>query len=342
MNYFNNISKGSFICLFFVLILFNACISDKPIQHKLAGTALGTSYHITYLGEKIDRLESSVDSIVFVINHSLSTYQENSLISCFNNNTKSLWDDPEEAKHFETDMAHFKHMVELSKEISDKTAGAFDPSSGCLFDEYLNAKKMNEYMSQMTVKSCLEHQGMDKIGFDSMGYPFKIDSFVQLNFNAIAKGYLVDLIGNYFNQIHRKNYMIEVGGEVIVKGMNSSEKPWKLGINTPLIDANPLDFFEVIELENQALATSGNYQNFYVVDGNLIGHTLDPRSGKPIINELRSASVFHESCAVADAYATACMTLGLEESKKIVSIDSSLSAYFIYENDSTLEGVFVR
>jgi thiamine biosynthesis lipoprotein len=115
-----------------------------------------------------------------------------------------------------------------------------------------------------------------------------------------------------------------------------------LGINTPLIDANPLDFFEVIELENQALATSGNYQNFYVVDGNLIGHTLDPRSGKPIINELRSASVFHESCAVADAYATACMTLGLEKSKKIVSSDSSLSAYFIYENDSTLQGVFVR
>ncbi len=342
MNYFNNISKGSFICLFFVLILFNACISDKPTQNKLSGTALGTSYHITYLGEKIDRLESSVDSIVFVVNHSLSTYQENSLISCFNNNTKSLWDDPEEAKHFETDMAHFKHMVELSKEIFDKTAGAFNPSSGCLFNEYLRAKKMNEYMSQVTVISCLEHQGMDKIGLDSMGYPFKIDSFVQLNFNAIAKGYLVDLIGNYFNQIHRKNYMIEVGGEVIVKGMNSSEKPWKLGINTPLIDANPLDFFEVIELENQALATSGNYQNFYVVDGKLIGHTLDPRSGKPIINELRSASIFHESCAVADAYATACMTLGLEESKKLVLSDSSLSAYFIYENDSTLEGVFVR
>lgn len=342
MNYFNNISKGSFICLFFVLILFNACISDKSTQNKLSGTALGTSYHITYLGEKIDRLESSVDSIVFVVNHSLSTYQENSLISCFNNNTKSLWDDPEEAKHFETDMAHFKHMVELSKEIFDKTAGAFNPSSGCLFNEYLRAKKMNEYMSQVTVISCLEHQGMDKIGLDSMGYPFKIDSFVQLNFNAIAKGYLVDLIGNYFNQIHRKNYMIEVGGEVIVKGMNSSEKPWKLGINTPLIDANPLDFFEVIELENQALATSGNYQNFYVVDGKLIGHTLDPRSGKPIINELRSASIFHESCAVADAYATACMTLGLEESKKLVLSDSSLSAYFIYENDSTLEGVFVR
>ena len=233
-------------------------------------------------------------------------------------------------------------MVELSKEIFDKTAGAFNPSSGCLFNEYLRAKKMNEYMSQVTVISCLEHQGMDKIRLDSMGYPFKIDSFVQLNFNAIAKGYLVDLIGNYFNQIHRKNYMIEVGGEVIVKGMNSSEKPWKLGINTPLIDANPLDFFEVIELENQALATSGNYQNFYVVDGRFIGHTLDPRSGKPIINELRSASIFHESCAVADAYATACMTLGLEESKKLVLSDSSLSAYFIYENDSTLEGVFLR
>jgi thiamine biosynthesis lipoprotein len=136
--------------------------------------------------------------------------------------------------------------------------------------------------------------------------------------------------------------MVEVGGEVVANGVNSLGEPWKVGINTPLIGADPLNFFEVVELKDQALATSGNYQNFYIVDNELIGHTIDPQSGKPIINELRSASVLHKSCAVADAYATAFMTLGFDESKQIIISDTSLSAFLIYEKDSVLQGVFVQ
>ena len=134
MSHFKNISKGRLICLFFVFIFLQSCKSDKPLQQKLAGSALGTTYHIAYLGEEIDSLESSIDSIVFVINHSLSTYQDNSLISCFNLNSDTLWENLNELKYFETDMFHFKYMVRLSKEISEKTSGAFDPSSGCLFN----------------------------------------------------------------------------------------------------------------------------------------------------------------------------------------------------------------
>ena len=342
MSHFKNISKGRLICLFFVFIFLQSCKSDKPLQHKLAGSALGTTYHISYLGEEIDSLESSIDSIVFVINHSLSTYQDNSLISCFNLNSDTLWDNPNELKYFETDMFHFKYMVRLSTEISEKTSGAFDPSSGCLFSEYSRAKASNEPMNESVIQSCLMHQGMDKIKFDSLDYPYKLDSFVQLNFNAIAKGYLVDQIGAYFNQLSVKNFMIEVGGEVITKGTNHNNKRSKVGINTPVIGADPLNFFEVVELKDQALATSGNYQNFYIVDNELIGHTIDPQSGKPIINELRSASVLHKSCAVADAYATAFMTLGFDESKQIILSDTSLSAFLIYEKDSVLQGVFVQ
>ncbi|MDG1045296.1 MAG: FAD:protein FMN transferase [Bacteroidia bacterium] len=342
MNHFKNISKGRLICLFFVFIFLQSCKSDQPLQQKLAGSALGTTYHISYLGEEIDSLESSIDSIVFVINHSLSTYQDNSLISCFNLNSDTLWENPNELNYFETDMFHFKYMIRLSKEISEKTKGAFDPSSGCLFNEYSRAKVANELMNDSIIKSCLQHQGMDKITFDSLDYPFKLDSFAQLNFNAIAKGYLVDQIGVYFNQLSVKNFMIEVGGEVITKGMNQNNQLWKVGINTPLVGADPFNFFEIVELKDQALATSGNYQNFYIVDNELIGHTIDPQSGKPIINELRSASVLNKSCAVADAYATAFMTLGFDESKKIISSDTSLSAFLIYEKDSLLQGVFVQ
>jgi FAD:protein FMN transferase len=342
MNHFKNISKGRLICLFFVFIFLQSCKSDQPLQQKLAGSALGTTYHISYLGEEIDSLKSSIDSIVFVINHSLSTYQDNSLISCFNLNSDTLWENPNELNYFETDMFHFKYMIRLSKEISEKTKGTFDPSSGCIFNEYSRAKAANELMNDSIIKSCLQHQGMDKITFDSLDYPYKLDSFAQLNFNAIAKGYLVDQIGAYFNQLSVKNFMIEVGGEVITKGMNQNNQLWKVGINTPLVGADPFNFFEIVELKDQALATSGNYQNFYIVDNELIGHTIDPQSGKPIINELRSASVLNKSCAVADAYATAFMTLGFDESKKIISSDTSLSAFLIYEKDSLLQGVFVQ
>ncbi len=127
-----------------------------------------------------------------------------------------------------------------------------------------------------------------------------------------------------------------------LKGKNAEGKLWQVGINVPLLEANPTDLFKVLELENIALATSGNYQNFYKVDDEVIGHTLDPRTGKPVLSDLKSVSIMHKNCAVADAYATACMVLGLEESKKLISADSSLAAYFIYDYGEELKGEFVE
>jgi thiamine biosynthesis lipoprotein len=114
-----------------------------------------------------------------------------------------------------------------------------------------------------------------------------------------------------------------------------------LGINVPRIDANPTDFFNALQIENKAMATSGNYQNYYTINGEIVGHTFDPRTGKAVISDLKSVSIIHNRCAVADAYATACMVLGLEKSKKIIAADSSLSAYFIYEENNELKGLFM-
>jgi thiamine biosynthesis lipoprotein len=339
----NNKLKGRVICLFFMVLSLAACKQEARIQqNKVSGNALGTTYNITYLGAEIDSLLFKVDSIVFAVNHGLSTYQKNSLISSFNANNGDIWQDPNEAKHFMNDMQHFVEMVSLSKSIANKTSGAFDPSAKLLFDEYMRAKNAEELMDTTMVEYALSHKGMQKVQFDEQGFPYKLDSFIQLNFNAIAKGYLVDLVGDFLADEGVINYMVEVGGEMRLRGKNAEGKSWRVGINVPLLEAKSTDFFKVLELENIALATSGNYQNFYKVDGKIIGHTLDPRDGKPVINKLKSASILHKDCAVADAYATACMVLGLEESRKIVQQDSTLRAYFIYDNGTELKGEFVE
>jgi len=128
-----------------------------------------------------------------------------------------------------------------------------------------------------------------------------------------------------------------------VKGTNSENKPWRLGINKPVAGEESRELFTVIDIEDQSMATSGNYQNYYFVDDKLIGHTIDPRTGKPIISNLKSVSVLHEQCAIADAYATAFMVLGMD-AVQIVEEDSSISAYFIYEDetDGELKGQFIE
>ena len=342
MNYKNRL-KGSVICLFFMGVVLVSCQHEVKVeQHKLAGDALGTTFHITYLGEEQDSFLSKVDSIVFAVNHSLSTYQQNSLLSSFNANSEKMWEDPNEAKYLESDRKHFVKMIQLSKDIALKTANAFDPSAKLLFDEYMRAKKVMEYMQQDAVDYGLSHMGMQKVQLDVNGIPYKLDSLVQMNFNAIAKGYLVDLIAEYLDYHGVTNYMVEVGGEMRLSGKNGEGKAWKVGINVPEIGARPTDFFKVLEIENSALATSGNYQNFYIVDGKTVGHTLDPRTGKPVLSDLKSVSILHKNCAVADAYATACMVLGLAESRELISRDSTVSAYFIYEMWGELKGEFIE
>lgn len=330
----------------FLLILAFSLLACSPSKtkdtHKIAGNAIGTVFHITYIGTERKDLVEKVDSIVYTLNRSLSTYQQTSFISSFNMNNETVWQEAHGAGYFETDMRHFLRMVNSSKIICEQTQGAFDPSAKLLYDEYAKAKKQHRLMDDSAVLFALNHKGMHTIQFDIKGFPYKLDSLVQLNFNAIAKGYLVDLIADYLSQIGVANYMVEVGGEMRIKGKNAKGELWKVGINLPQVGAKPTELFNVLELQDCALATSGNYENFYTVNGKIIGHTLDPRYGSHVITNLKSVSVLHQQCAVADAYATACMVLGQDESRKLIAQDSSLSAYFIFDNGHGLEGEFVE
>jgi thiamine biosynthesis lipoprotein len=337
-----NKKMQKFTAVFVILILIVGCKNEKVSEHKIEGSALGTTFHITYIGVEIDSFSTKVDSIVFAINHGLSTYQKNSLISSFNSNSNEIWNNPADADHFMNDMQHFVEMVSLSQKIAAKTNGAFDPSAAAVFELYNAAKKEGVFMDSIKVQEALSHQGMSKLLFDPNGFPIKQDTLLTLNFNAIAKGYLVDVIAEYLDSKGIAQYMVEIGGEVRVKGKNLENKSWQIGVNVPLLEAKADDFFKVMELENVSMATSGNYQNFYMVDGKLIGHTIDPRTGKPILSNLKSASLLHTDCAVADAYATACMVMGLDSAKQFVAADTALSAFFIYEENDELKGIYVE
>jgi thiamine biosynthesis lipoprotein len=332
-----NTKKGSFICLFFVLFFYGCSptSTDQSLEHKLAGNALGTKYHITYLGSEISNLEQSIDSILKEFNYGVSTYDSTSLISHYNANK------PISAKDLKPGYKYLNTMISISQPIVVATNGAFDPSAAMLFRVYDQAKRVGRYLDSNAVNKALTSKGMiDCINYGEFsGYEV---TNTQMNFNAIAKGYFVDLLAAFIDSRGSDNYMVEVGGEVRCLGNNAKGAAWSIGINRPVVGAAASDYFEVISLSNMSMATSGNYKNFYTVDDKIIGHTFDPRTGQPVISDLKSATIMHKECAIADAYATACMVLGLDASKSLIEKDSSLSAYFIYEVDSTLVGVHVK
>ncbi len=332
-----NIKKGRLICLFFVLFFLGCGPKSKEVtqEYKLVGNALGTTYHITYLGNQIGDLQGLIDSVIGEFNYGVSTYDGNSFISHYNGNKPLHVDD------LQPGYQYFDKMISLSLPIVEATYGAFDPSAARLFGVYDAAKREKRFMDSAVVVEALSNKGLESVQFDSDGN-MQNPRLKQMNFNAIAKGYFVDLLAAILEDHDVVHYMVEVGGEVHCKGNNSSGTAWNIGINRPEPGAMPTDYFEVISLSDQSMATSGNYQNYYVVNDSVIGHTLDPRSGKPVISDLKSATIIHSECAIADAYATACMVLGLEESIKMIEADSSLSAFFIYEKDQKLIGKHVK
>ena len=332
-----NNKKGSLICLFFVFI-FVSCNSNESNEpaYYAEGSALGTTYHITYKGNEIANLNVEIDSILKVFNYGLSTYDNLSLISQYNRGDTMYLEGNEEGLNL------LVHMIGMSLPITLATDGAFDPSAAELFNVYSKAKKESVKMDTTVQRIALEHKGYsDSLLVNNKDQILKQKDFQQFNFNAIAKGYFVDVLMNHLQSKGIQSAMVEVGGEVHAIGNNTKNEAWKIGITRPLIGGAYNDFMEVIELSNQSMATSGNYQNFYKIGEDIVGHTLDPRTGEPVISDLKSATIIHKECAVADAYATACMVLGLEKSIELIKSDPSLQGYLIYEENNELQEIHI-
>ncbi|RMG67214.1 MAG: FAD:protein FMN transferase [Bacteroidetes bacterium] len=314
-------------CLFLSLLLlpgFWACQSQPIVPIKLEGPAQGTSYHITYYGEGAADWQPDIDSLLERVNESLSTYHEGSLINQFNQADSLVTDDP-----------LFIEMVDRSRAIARTSEGTFDPSVMPLVRAWGFGPDNALVPKVENLDSLRQFIGMEKIlerpGPNGGRVFTKAQPGVQLDFNAIAQGYTVDLLSRYLEQRGIVNYLVELGGEVRTRGENPEGESWTLGVEKPIDIAGISELATLIELGDMAAATSGNYRKFYEQDGVRYSHTIDPATGRPVQHTLLSTTVLAADGTTADAYATAFMVMGLARAKAFITAhpELELEAYFI-------------
>ena len=316
------VSKSSqiyFVLIFIILI--SSCQSEKSnyILVTNTGQAQGTYYHIKYIIENGESLKTDIDSLLTVIDNSLSTYNSNSLISKLNRGEEVLTD------------SLFRTVYRAANQVYINTDGAFDCSIAPLVNAWGFGFTNKEDMDTLKVSRLIDLIDFKKIKLrnDSVFIPKKM----MLDFNSIAQGYTVDLIAEMFDIQGLNNYLIEVGGEIRSKGKNADNNTWRVGVDRPNEFIDQKDRFQfILDLHNTSLATSGNYRKFYIENGVKYSHIINPLTGFPALNKLMSVTVIHESCMKADAYATAFMVMGLQKSKDYLQKNNDLEAYIVYRN----------
>lgn len=308
--------------IIFFLHFFNFPYKSLPRYRTLQGKAQGSSYRIVY-EDKLDRdYSKSIDSLLLVVDKSMSLWDSESLISKINKNRP----------YGQVD-THFEFVFRRSNYISKHTNGYFDATVGPLVKAYgFSKSKGLKTPSESQIDSIRTFVGYKKVklanGKINKKYPE-----IQLDFNAIAQGYTVDLLSDFLLKNNVRNFLVEVGGEIRAKGRNQELKYWKVGIENPK-DENKLQV--VVALENTSLATSGSYRNFFLKDGQKYSHAIDPFTGRPVIHNMLSITVLAQKCIDADAYATAFLVMGLDKAKQVAN-NNRIDFFAIYEEDGQLK-----
>ena len=256
------------------------------------------------------------------MDNSLSPFNKASVITHINENTDLTAD------------SLFTEVFLLAKQISQETHGAFDITVAPLVNAWGFGFKNAAQVDSIMIDSLHQFVGIDKVELID-GKVVKKDPRLMLDCSAIAKGYGVDCVARLLDSKGIRNYMINIGGELVMKGENPKMETWSIGVNKPIDDSLSVnqEIQAVLKLTNVGLATSGNYRNFYYKGGKKYAHTIDPRTGYPIQHNILSATVVAPDCATADAYATSFMVLGLDSAKQICNAHPELDAYFIYTTD---------
>ena len=303
---------------------------SKENVYYIRGEAQGTTYGITYIAHKpIEK--TAVDSILKVIDLSMSTYIDNSLITKIN-----------KGEHLPID-PHFEKVLSASMDIYSESEGVFDPSIGQLINAWGFGKKENHIPpTQKQIDSLLALTGMDKVHVATTPkgtFVEKDNPNIQLNFNAIAQGYTSDVIADYFLSKQITNFIVEVGGEIVIHGRNTLKgKSWTIGIDNPLQKPDEdREIVATVELTDCGLATSGNYRKLWTdsLTGQKYVHTLNPKTGRPQPSNLLSATVIAPSAMLADGYATTLMALGgIEKAKDFLAQHKELKAVLLYSDEA--------
>lgn len=308
---------------FLLLLLIVSCQPQTQELDRVEGEALGTTYHISYFSDQSIDIEKSLDSIFDLVNGSMSTYQSDSDISRINRGEVDVKVDE-----------MFREVFELSAQVYRESGGYFDPTVGDIVNLYGFGSEQGVTDPDSTMAdSLMKFVGMDKVELTDDGVLVKKYPEVYIEFNAIAKGYAIDVIGDFLDAQDVDNYLIELGGELLAKGKNlTKDTYWRVGVDAPQSDAEKREMIAVLELRNRAMATSGNYRKFRVdpETGTQYVHTINPLTGFPERGDLLSATVLAPNCALADAYATAFMAMGYERAKALVEGLQDIDVFFLY------------
>ena len=290
-----------FLFIGFGLLLLVSC-TEKAVFQKNSNLVFGTIYNITY--QYADDLQAEIEAELQKVDGELSMFNPQSTVARINGGDSTV-----------ERSAMFCEIFELAKTVNKETNGAFDIHVAPLVNAWGFGFKHDQLPTPQQVDSLLKIRD-------------------QMDFSAIAKGYGCDVVARLLRSHGIENFMVEIGGEVVLSGHNDKGQPWHIGVNKPVENPEDGDLQTVLSITDCAIATSGNYRNFYYKDGQRYAHTIDPRTGYPVQHSLLSATVVAADCATADAYATSFMVLGLDSAQAVLNSNPELKAYLIYSDES--------
>jgi len=314
------------------LLLLGGCEKERGYL-RMEGYAQGSTYHVVCspdAGLRADRLQAQIEARLEAIDRALSGYNKGSLLSRLNAGEDLPLNDL------------FVQCFTRSKEIWAETGGAFDPSAGPFFDLWGFGFANRGTVTQEAIDSIRAFVGMDLLSLEEREdgwHLVKADPRCQLNFNAIAQGFSCDVVARYLDSLGCTNYLVDVGREIVCKGLNAGGGPWRIGLDRPS-DGNfeeGRDLKAIIEVSDCGIVTSGNYRKYYIVDGQKYAHTIDPLTGRPVMHNLLSATVIAQDGSTSDAYATWMMVVGLDKAREILAARPELDALLIYDRDGKME-----
>lgn len=309
-----------FAFIFLVLLQISACSEKLNSLEKVHGYTMGTSYSVQWrFLESVDvkKVQSDIDQILLVINQQMSTYQKDSELSVFNSA-----DAPFEQK-ISTDLFE---VLALSLSLHELTSGYFDISVGPVVNLWgFGPDKMpTQLPSQAQTEQAQQQVGLAEISLGDLAVRKTAQRYLDLS--AIAKGYAVDKVADYLELKGVEHYLVEIGGEMRVKGLKVDDKPWRVAVEKP--DEKQRSVQKIIEMKTGAMATSGDYRNYFEMNGEQYSHTIDPFTAKPVKHTLASVTIIDKTCARADALATAMLVMGADKAKSF-AIKHNIKAYLI-------------
>lgn len=319
-----------------VVFLVFSCTPEESKEITIQGEAFGTTYAVTYFGKvnEATHIQKGIDSVIYVMNKSLSTYLRTSDISKINRGDSTVVVDQ-----------MFKEVYTLSRKLHTLTQGYFDPTIGVLRNAYgFGDTKPLEIIDSLRLDSMMQFVGMDKVRLTPEGIIHKEHPEVYFDFNAVAKGYGIDRIAIFLDTEGISDFLVELGGEIRTQGKNLTKNAsWIVGVESITSQLENRTATVSLRLDNRSMAGSGNYRKNRVdpITGQLYVHTLNPLTGSAEKSDVLSANVIAPTCAEADAWATSFMAMGLERSKAVLATLKDIDAYLVYSTDNETTGTYI-